>query len=186
VLLYFASISRRTFQSMKVVGLYSIFLFLQIQDILMIQPLKVLVMSVLVALFIKKLEKQELNRMGEEIDNLKSWFTTPIEQHVDDLKKIKTNLFDRANTDHLLPPDNKDLSKMRKYAYRQRQMRAIVKECMYYIVYAAVISLLGFSLRDYNAFMQTRNLENMFKITEVKKGLTEFEKVRFPKARLFL
>ena len=140
-------------------------------------------MSLLVALFIKKLEKQELDRMAEEIDNLKSWFTTPNEEYGggDQLKNIKTSVFDRSNTDHLLPPDNKDLSKMRKYAYRQRRMRAIVKECMYYIVYAAVISLLGFSLRDYNAFMQTRNLENIFeihKVNKLKKGLSGFKQVR--------
>ena len=63
-----------------------------------------------------------------------------------------------------MPPDKENLSVMRQYAYKQRKMKAIVKEIMYYLIYAVVITLLGYSLRDYNAFYQTRNLETLFKV----------------------
>uniref|UniRef100_A0A7M5V1G8 Polycystic kidney disease protein 1-like 2 n=2 Tax=Clytia hemisphaerica TaxID=252671 RepID=A0A7M5V1G8_9CNID len=132
-----------------------------LQDILLMQPLKVFVMALVVALFIKKLEKQEMERMEKELDNVKSWFKNPLEVADD---SIRTSIFDRANTDHLLPPDKENLSVMRQYAYKQRKMKAIVKEIMYYLIYAVVITLLGYSLRDYNAFYQTRNLETLFKV----------------------
>ena len=87
-------------------------------------------------------------------------------------ESIKTGIFDRANTEHLLPPDMESLSHMRQYAYKKRKMKAIVKEIMYYLIYAAVIVLLGYSLRDENAFLQTKNLEDLFSLND------KFQQVR--------
>ena len=130
------------------------------------QPLKVFAMALVVALFIKKLEKQELERMEKEIDNVKEWFTYPTAPEEETETHINTGLFDRANTDHLLPPDMESLSKMRQFAYKQQKTKAIVKEIMYYLIYAVVIVLLGYSLRDYNAFYQTKGLENLFGLND--------------------
>ena len=133
---------------------------------MLMQPLKVFAMAMVVALFIKKLEKQERERMEKEIENVKEWFQNPDAPEQESETNINTAIFDRANTDHLLPPDMENLSAMRKYAYKQRKMKAIVKEIMYYLIYAVVIVLLGYSLRDYNAFYQTKGLENLFGLND--------------------
>lgn len=127
---------------------------------MLVQPMKILFVALFVSLCVKKLEKQENDKISEEVEKLSTnnnWYN---QITLDD----RHGLFKRANTESLLPPNADQLSKLRRLRYKEKQLQSISKEIMLYLVFTSVASLLGFSLRDYRAFHQTRDIEETLRL----------------------
>lgn len=141
----------------------------------MIQPIKVFCTAIFVAGIIKKdkdtddeikveKEKKRLARNEEWLHQAKN----------------ELSIFNRSNTETLLPPDEKSLSRMRALRYKERKMKSISTELVTYLLFTATVFLLGFTTRDYRAFHQTRDIEDIFrlKVRDTTKNKTGYlEKV---------
>lgn len=138
-----------------------VILYSKVQDVLLIQPIKVFIVAVFVAVFVKKLDDEERGDIDDEVENLgmnKNWLRDNTDE--------RGGLFDRSNTESLLPPSNVKLGAMRTLRYREKRLRAISKEILLYLTFTGVAAVLAYSLRDYQAYYQTTDIEKTFKLND--------------------
>ena len=134
----------------------SIFLSsLQVQDILIMQPLKIFSMALFIALIVKKLEdeeKSEIEKAARHLAKDEDWLTTSTDD---------TTIFDRVEVTELKPPDLSKLDWMRELRVKETQMYAITREITLYIFFTIVVFFVGYLTRDTVAYHQTRDIEEL-------------------------
>ncbi|XP_066910530.1 polycystin family receptor for egg jelly-like isoform X2 [Clytia hemisphaerica] len=129
-----------------------------VQDILVIQPLKVFFVALFVALIVKKLDDEERSEIEKHVKTLaknETWLHTSLEE------RDKTTIFDRIDTETAEPPNKEKLDRMRAARLKEIKMNAISREILLYLFFTCIVFILGFMTRDYRSFYQTRDLEEL-------------------------
>lgn len=146
---------------------------LQVQDILLIQPLKVFLVALFVAVVVKKLDDEERSEVEKQVKSLaknETWLH----------KFTKAgNIFDRADSEVFEPPKNEKLQQMKELRMKELKMKAISREIMLYLLFTFVVFLLGFMTRDYQSYHQTVDLEELLKL-KVRTQLPKKFQIKFP------
>ena len=142
------------------------------QDILFIQPLKVFLVALFVALIVKKLEDEERSEIEKHVKTLaknESWLHTHMEE------KDATTIFDRIDTETAEPPNKEKLDRMRAARLKEIKMNAITREILLYLFFTVIVFLVGFMTRDYRSFYQTRDLEELMLLKTREKIPKQFQ-----------
>lgn len=129
-----------------------------VQDVLLLQPMKVFVMALFIALVVKKLDEEEKSEIEKQVKTL-----AQNEKWLHKLTK-ETSLFDRVDTTSLEPPDAGTLQSMRSLRLKEAKMYAISRELVLYLVFTIVVFLIGFLTRDHFAYHQTRDIEELLRV----------------------
>ena len=123
------------------------------------QPLKVFTTAFFVAVFVKKVDldeyEEQLEKKAKRLAKDEKWLHQSIEEQ---------SLFVRPNTDSLKPPEEQLLRHMRLERIKERKMRSISRELAIYFLFALVVFVIGYTTRDYTAFTQTKDIEELFKL----------------------
>ena len=78
-------------------------------------------------------------------------------------QEAKENSFlKRVNTESLKPPTRMKLRKLRQIRFKELKMKSIFRELVLYLVYAVIVSMIGYFARDHSAFLFTRGISEMF------------------------
>lgn len=125
------------------------------------QPLKVFLSAIFVAGVMKKVDENADELQFEKEAKLLARNEQWLHQANNEI-----SIFNRSSTETLLPPDAKDLSRMRALRYKERKLKSISRELTTYFAFTFAVFLLGFTTRDYRAFYQTRDIEEVFKLKE--------------------
>jgi len=131
----------------------------QVQDILLIQPLKVFFIALFVAIIVKKLEDEERSEIEKHVKELaknESWLHNSATE-----EKDRTTIFDRIDTETAEPPNKDKLDRMRAARLKEMKMNAISREILLYLFFTLIVFVIGFMTRDYRSFYQTRDLEEL-------------------------
>ena len=151
----------------------------QVQDILIMQPLKIFCMALFIALIVKKLEdeeKSEVEKAARHLAKDENWLTTSAHD---------TTIFDRVEVTEMKPPDLSKLDWMRELRIKETQMYAITREITLYIFFTIVVFFVGYLTRDTIAYHQTRDIEELlFLKPRAVKNISV--KKDFRKARSFI
>ncbi|XP_065681237.1 uncharacterized protein LOC105847748 isoform X2 [Hydra vulgaris] len=134
-----------------------------VQDIFFIQPIKIFILSVFVALIIKKIEEDtsQVEQQGKMLAQDESWLHKP---------KDETTIFEQVNIE-FKPPDSSTLAIMREKGIKNMKMFSILQELVFYIFFAVLVFFIGFMTRENFAFYQTRNVEELFNL-QLRSGVS--------------
>ena len=120
----------------------------------MLQPLKIFVMAMFVAVAIKQLEeeeKTEAEKTARVLAKDENWLTS-----------IGTTVFDRVHSEDLEPLDASKVNKMRQKTLKEKRMNEITREICVYLFFTFLVLCIAFLLRDRTGFFQTRDIEELF------------------------
>ena len=147
-----------------------------VQDILLIQPVKVFVIAVLFALIVRKIEEDKpgLEQEGKKLAEDEEWLTANISQ----------SITTAVDTMTLRPPDSLKLDEMRTLRFKERKMYAITREILFYSFFVTITFSISYSLREEVAFFQTRDLEELF-VTKPRDGKSYGDHEEFNKVNNF-
>ena len=138
----------------------------------MLQPLKIFVMAMFVAIAIKQLEEEERTEAEKTAIVLakdENWLTS-----------LGTTVFDRVHSEDLEPLDISKVNKMRQKTLKEKRMNEITREICVYLFFTFLVLCIAFLLRDTTGFFQTRNIEELFLLKPRSSNntkLTNFNKV---------
>ena len=139
----------------------------------MIQPLKIFVVAMFVAVAIKHIEeeeKSEIEKSARALSKDENW-----------LSAARTTLFDRVHVDQYQPIDDITVKQMRKKQIKETRMNEITREICVYLFFTFLVLSIAFLLRDRTGFYQTRNVEELFLLKPRSSNnmkATNFNKVR--------
>lgn len=131
------------------------------QDILVIQPVKVLIMATFVALIIKKLddeEKSEVEKQARVLAKNEEWLHSSYDPAF--IAEYQLNSCPE-------PPKPLDLDRVREIRVKELKMKAIGRELFFYLFFAFVVFVLGFATRDFQAYNQTTIMKDILQ-TQVR------------------
>uniref|UniRef100_A0A7M5WZ65 Uncharacterized protein n=1 Tax=Clytia hemisphaerica TaxID=252671 RepID=A0A7M5WZ65_9CNID len=148
-----------------------------VQDILLVQPLKVLVIAVFVALVVRKLddeEKSEVEKQARLLARDEEWLH-PASSNAD-LTAIGVQC-------QACAPSDRELAYARDERIKEIKMKAITRELGFYVFFCFVVYVLGMSTRDTTAFHQTINMRETLQLhpRETSKAFSDRTKYQFPK-----
>ena len=160
----------------------------QVQDILLIQPLKVFFVALFVALIVKKLDDEERSELEKHVKTLaknESWLHE--NNNSLDAEQTKTSIFDRIDTETTEPPSKEKLDRMRAARLKEIKMNTISREILLYLFFTCIVFVLGFMTRDYRAFFQTRDLEELMflKTRETETKMLTKHHTKFPFRKVY-
>ena len=78
----------------------------------------------------------------------------------------ENSIFKRVNTESLKPPTRRKLKKLRQIRFKEIKMKSIFRELLLYLIYAVIVSMLGYFARDTSAFHLTKGVNEMFTIKQ--------------------
>ena len=128
-----------------------------VQDILLVQPLKIFAMALFMALIVKKVEeggKEELQRDVKLLSKNESW-----------LHKLQNEetIFDRMNI--IEAPIPFALENMRKIRFKEMKMAAIFREIVFYFLFTVIVFMIGYNMRDGHAYNQTKDMKELLRLS---------------------
>ena len=140
------------------------------------QPLKVLVIAVFVALVVRKLddeEKSEVEKQARFLARDEEWLH-PASSNTD----ISSGVQCQA-----CAPSDRELAYARDERIKEIKMKAITRELAFYVFFCFVVYVLGMSTRDTTAFHQTINMRETLQLhpRENSKAFSYRTKYQFPK-----
>ena len=127
------------------------------QDVIISQPLKVIVIAVLFALTIKDPDKalEEEGKQTPELGKDEELIHDPYVEHL--------NGFDfKKSGDIPKPPSEQQLHLARQRRQKQKQMKAILRETFLYFAFILVMCVVAYGSRDNQAYAVTRTLTDIF------------------------
>ncbi|KAI8504762.1 hypothetical protein Bbelb_178800 [Branchiostoma belcheri] len=122
-------------------------------DLVITQPIKILLLGIVFALIIKKIDTS-----GEEVA------PTPIQEDeeylVQDAKELgsATSMKPRATG----PPDDQELLKARQQRFLELSLRSALLELSFFTIYVFILILVANGNRDFYMYHMTSNVENVF------------------------
>ena len=152
------------------------------QDIFVMQPIKVLFIAMFVALIVKKLEDEEKSNVEKQARNLaqdEEWLHPSSSDSEQENKKVKKPRFNPS----ACAPSKEELARARDERLKEMQMKSITRELMFYTFFCFVVYVLGMSTRDTMGFHQTINTRETLQLDPrpVPKFLSYRTKDQFPK-----
>ena len=143
-----------------------------LQDILLNQPIKVFALATLFALLIKDPKKAEGDSYAEvnALATDEEWLHKNTEDLDDETQKaLKTLIIDK-------PPDEAKLEIARQLRMKEKQMKSIIQEIAWYIIFLLVLLTISYGNRDLKTSQVTRYMQNIFEKATYSGNLT-FNKV---------
>ncbi|XP_078688578.1 polycystin family receptor for egg jelly-like isoform X2 [Branchiostoma floridae x Branchiostoma belcheri] len=122
-------------------------------DLVIMQPIKILLLGIVFALIIKKIDTS-----GEEVA------PTPIQEDeeylVQEAKELgsATSMKPRATG----PPDDQELLKARQQRFLELSLRSALLELSFFTIYVFILILVANGNRDFYMYHMTSNVENVF------------------------
>ncbi|XP_072035408.1 LOW QUALITY PROTEIN: polycystin-1-like protein 2 [Amphiura filiformis] len=153
-----------------------------IQDILLTQPLKVLVIAVFVSLIFKSPEKEDTDEPPvPHLQNDEEWLHKPLtNEELNDPKKMVDleieGVIKDEEEDAIEKPDEDAIEVARVTRFKEMQMTKILKEIVFYIVFLNVTMLITLGERDENAYYINKSLQDMF-VSSSYHGKMQFSKI---------
>lgn len=144
------------------------------------QPMKVLVIAMFVALIVKKLEDEEKSDVEKQARTLardEEWLH-PSSSDSEQQKKEKPHVKVCA-----CAPSQEELARARDERLKEIKMKSITRELMFYMFFCFVVYVLGMSTRDTMGFHQTVNTRETLQLDPkpVPKSFLNRTKYQFPK-----
>ena len=129
-----------------------------VQDVLLMQPVKVFILATLFALLIKDPKKAEetsytnVNALASD----EEW----LHKNTEDLdpemqKKLKKLINDK-------PPDEAKLEIARQLRMKEKQMKSIIREIAWYVIFLLTLLIISYGNRDLMTFNVTSYMRNIF------------------------
>ena len=143
-----------------------------LQDILLNQPIKVFALATLFALLIKDPKKAEGDSYAEvnALATDEEWLHKNTEDLDDETQKaLKTLIIDK-------PPDEAKLEIARQLRMKEKQMKSIIQEIAWYMIFLLVLLTISYGNRDLKTSQVTRYMQNIFEKATYSGNLT-FNKV---------
>eukprot|EP00058_Branchiostoma_floridae_P015024 XP_002600512.1 hypothetical protein BRAFLDRAFT_70117 [Branchiostoma floridae] len=120
-----------------------IFLTSFLSDLILLQPVKILAMAALFAVFFKKANKED-------------------EVKRSDVKKYEEMVADQKQSPPVpAPHDSPDLAEARRIAVRRRKLRNILKEVAVYALFLAVVMLAAYGQKNHLAFHMSKEVQRL-------------------------
>jgi len=145
------------------------------------QPLKVLVIAVFVALIIKKLDDEEKSAVEKQARVLardEEWLHRP----TGDQNEAET---ETASVKHVActPPSKEELARARSEKIKEIKMSSITRELVFYVFFCFVVFVLGMSTRDAHGFDQTVSTREALQLDprQTSKAFSYRTQYQFPK-----
>lgn len=129
-----------------------------LQDVLLTQPVKVFLLAMLFALLIKDPKKAEGNSYADinALANDEEWLHKNTEDLDPEMQKtLKTLINDK-------PPDEAKLEIARQLRMKEKQMKSIIREIAWYIIFLLVLLTISYGNRDLITSQVTRYMKNTF------------------------
>ncbi|XP_022801963.1 polycystic kidney disease protein 1-like 2 [Stylophora pistillata] len=127
------------------------------QDVIISQPLKVIVVAVLFALIIKDPDKaiQDEGNQRRELGRDEEWIHEPYGNQ-------KSGFDFRKSVEIPKPPSEEHLHIARQRRKKQKQMKIILREISLYFAFILVLCVVAYGSRDTQAYAVTRALTDIF------------------------
>jgi len=127
------------------------------QDVIISQPLKVMIFAVLFALIVKDPDKalKEDRKQTTDLGKDEEWIHDPYGDHLDGFD-IKTS------GEIPRPPGVGQLHLARQRRQKEKQMKAILKEMSLYLAFIIVMCVVAYGSRDNQAYAVTKTLQDLF------------------------
>ena len=127
------------------------------QDVIISQPVKVMIFAVLFALIVKDPDKalKDDGKQTTELGKDEEWIHDPYSTHRDG--------FDFKTSDEIpRPPGAEQLHLARQRRQKEKQMKAILKEMFLYLAFIIVMCVVAYGSRDNQAYAATKTLKDLF------------------------
>lgn len=129
-----------------------------LQDVLLTQPIKVFFLATLFALLIKDPKKAEQESLADAnaLANDEEWLHKNTEDLDPEMQKtLKALINDK-------PPDEAKLEIARKLRMKEKQMKSIIREIIWYVIFLLVLLTISYGNRDLTTSKVTRYMQNIF------------------------
>ena len=129
-----------------------------LQDVLLTQPIKVFLLAMLFALLIKDPKKAEENSYADinALANDEEWLHKNTEDLDPEMQKtLKTLINDK-------PPDEAKLEIARQLRMKEKQMKSIIREIAWYVIFLLVLLTISYGNRDLITSQVTRYMQDTF------------------------
>jgi len=139
-----------------------------LQDVLLTQPVKVFLLAMLFALLIKDPKKAEENSYADinALANDEEWLHKNTEDLDPEMQKtLKTLINDK-------PPDEAKLEIARQLRMKEKQMKSIIQEIAWYVIFLLVLLTISYGNRDLITSQVTRYMQNTFVDATFSENLT--------------
>ena len=139
-----------------------------LQDVLLTQPIKVFILATLFALLIKDPKKAEEDSYAEvnALANDEEWLHKNTEDLDPEMQQtLKTLINDK-------PPDEAKLEIARQLRMKEKQMKSIIREIVWYIIFLLVLLTISYGNRDLITSQVTRYMQNTFEKASHSGNLT--------------
>ena len=139
-----------------------------IQDVLFTQPIKVFVLATLFALLIKDPKKAEQDSFTDAnaLANDEEWLHKNAEDLDPEMQKTLKQLINDK------PPDEAKLEIARKLRMKEKQMKSIIREIIWYLIFLLVLLTISYGNRDLTTSKVTKYMQNIFEKASYSGNLT--------------
>lgn len=124
-------------------------------SILLSQPLKIVVVAIILTLFCRKSNNEQVREESVYIDDV----TVEIDRKAS-IQADEFSVFDRRESKHINRLDKIDLAYARQERLKTIEMWSIIKEFVLYLIFLVLIYLITFSNRHQSHFYQVQHLRN--------------------------
>ncbi|XP_033117714.1 uncharacterized protein LOC117117519, partial [Anneissia japonica] len=124
-----------------------------VQDILVSQPIKVLMLATFFSLVIKSPDKED-DSQSPHLEKDEEWLHERLtEEELNDPSKLEEFQKQRdAEVANSLPPDEDEINEMREFRFKEMQMNAILREISIYLLFLYILMTVSFGNTDPTAF----------------------------------
>ncbi|KAK3717356.1 hypothetical protein QZH41_011584, partial [Actinostola sp. cb2023] len=143
-----------------------------VQDVLISQPIKIFILASVFALLIKDPNKAESDPITDAnmLSTDEEWLHKNVKDLSDDEKKdFKKLIMDR-------PPDEAKLEIARQLRFKEKQMKSIIREIVWYMIFLLVILTISYGNRDPDTYRITKYMNDLF-VKARYSGNRTFDKV---------
>ena len=139
-----------------------------LQDVLLMQPVKVFVLATLFAILVKDPKKAEQNSYTDAnaLANDEEW----LHKNTEDLDPETQQELKQLINDK--PPDEARLEIARKLRMKEKQMKSIIREIVWYVIFLLVLLTISYGNRDLTTSKVTRYMSNIFEKAAYSGNLT--------------
>lgn len=140
------------------------------QDVFVLQPIKVFVLAMVFALFTKDPNKTNGNEQPNELGDNEEWVHDRQGGHEE-----TSDFFYFVPK----PPNEETLHAVRQIRIKEKQMRGIIRELVFYFTYLIVLCIVAYGNRDSQAYHVTEAMVNLFKEGKYTQ-MSTFDSVSIP------
>ena len=139
-----------------------------LQDVLLNQPIKVFALATFFAILVKDPNKAEQDSLTDAnaLTNDEEWLHKTTEDlDLETQQELKQLINDK-------PPDEAKLEIARKLRMKEKQMKSIIREIIWYVIFLLVLLTISYGNRDLTTSKVTRYMSNIFEKAAYSGNLT--------------